>query len=90
MKLEMAAIWIPIWPPRWFLAYPILKTSIDDHRKLGQYFPYPKNMCLDAKIMFITAPEANICKFEITEYHDSYMYVGSIVYYGGHLEFQDD
>ena len=47
-------------------------------------------MCLDAKIMFITAPEANICKLEITEYHDSYMYVGSIVYYGGHLEFQDD
>ena len=47
-------------------------------------------MCLDAKIMFITAPEANICKLEMTEYHDSYMYVGSIVYYGGHLEFQDD
>ena len=47
-------------------------------------------MCLDAKIMFITAPEAKICKLEMTEYHDSYMYVGCIVYYGGHLEFQDD
>ena len=47
-------------------------------------------MCLDAKIMFITAPEAKICKLEMTENHDSYMYVGCIVYYGGHLEFQDD
>ena len=38
--------------------------------------------------MFITAPEAKICKLEMTEYHDSYMYVGCIVYYGGHLESQ--
>ena len=28
MKLQMAAIWIPIWPPRWFLAYPILYKAV--------------------------------------------------------------